>query len=212
VRFRDQIDSYFTRLKQALDNVDRSEVDALINVLLDAYERDATIFVCGNGGSASTASHMACDLNKGVSYGHEKRLKVHALTDNVATILAYANDVSYDDIFVEQLRNFLRDGDVVLGISGSGNSRNVLRAIELANERGNTTVGITGYDGGKLKRQASLSVNVAVHDMQVCEDVHLVLNHLIMQALCGAVATDSRYVPTPSEPSLAAVTSAAAPG
>jgi D-sedoheptulose 7-phosphate isomerase len=186
-QFLDRIGAYLERLKRALDNVDRAEIDTMVRVVLDAYEREATIFVCGNGGSANTASHMACDLNKGVGYGREKRLRVHALTDNVATITAYANDVGYDDVFVEQLRTFLRPGDVVLGISGSGNSRNVLQAIELANERGNATIGFTGYDGGKLARLVRHRVHVPVNDMQVAEDVHLTLNHLLMQVLCEAI-------------------------
>jgi D-sedoheptulose 7-phosphate isomerase len=186
-RFQGQIDDYITRLRQALDSVDRGEVETLVRVVLDAYERDATVFVCGNGGSASTASHMACDLNKGVGFGRARRLRVHPLTDNVATLTAYANDVGYEDVFVEQLRTFLRPGDVVLGISGSGNSPNVLRAIELANERGNATVGLTGFDGGALKRIARHGVHVAVRDMQIAEDVHMALNHLLMQVLCRAM-------------------------
>jgi D-sedoheptulose 7-phosphate isomerase len=188
---QDQITGYFSRLKRALDGVDHAEVESLVRVFLDAHDRGATIFVCGNGGSASTASHMACDLNKGVSYGRAKRLRVHALTDNLATIMAYANDVGYDDIFVEQLRNFMREGDVVIGISGSGNSRNVLRAIAFANECGNLTVGLTGYDGGQLRREARQGVHVAVNDMQVCEDVHLVLNHLLMQVLCTELGPET---------------------
>jgi D-sedoheptulose 7-phosphate isomerase len=186
VTFRDQIDDYFDLLKQTLDGVDRADVEALAQVFLDAHGRGATVFVCGNGGSASTASHMACDLNKGVSYGRSRRLRVHALTDNIATIMAYANDVSYEDVFAEQLRNFMNDGDVVIGISGSGNSRNVLNAISYANDRGNATVGITGFDGGKLKQLASRNVNVPVDDMQVCEDVHLILNHVLMVVLRDA--------------------------
>ena len=187
MRFQTEVERYLALLKETLDRLDRAEIDGLASLFLDAYERNATIFVCGNGGSANTASHMACDLNKGACDGHGKRLRVHALTDNIATIMAYANDVSYEDIFVEQLRNFLNPGDVVVGISGSGNSRNVLRAIELANERGNVTVGITGFDGGALKRLARQNVHVAVDDMQVAEDVHLVLNHLLMQILREAI-------------------------
>lgn len=186
MRFQAQIDDYFSLLKQTLDRLDRREVNQLIELFVDAYNSDATIFICGNGGSANTASHMACDLNKGVGYGRTKRVRVHALTDNLATIMAYANDVGYDDIFVEQLQNFLKPGDLVVAISGSGNSKNVLKAVDLANARGNTTVGLTGYDGGALRRAAKYSVNAGVSDMQISEDVHLVLNHVLMQALMHA--------------------------
>ena len=195
MEFHDRIDSYFARLKSTLDQVDRDEIAALIRACLEAYDRGATIFVCGNGGSASTASHMACDLNKGAGFGRTKRLRVHALTDNVATIMAYANDVSYDDVFVEQLRNFMSPGDVVIGISGSGNSRNVLKAIEHADAEGNATIGITGFDGGRLRRMARHPVHVPGADMQITEDIHLVLNHLLMQVLCGEIDRMSAAAP-----------------
>ena len=183
MRFAEQIDEYFGRLKTTIDNLDRKEIDKLLEILLDAYAREASIYIFGNGGSASTASHFACDMNKGVSYGLDKKFRVIPLTDNMATILAYSNDVSYDDIFVEQLKNFLREGDVVIGISGSGNSENVLRAIALANSRGNTSVGLTGFNGGKLTRIATHSVNANIDDMQVSEDIHLILSHLSMSLL-----------------------------
>jgi D-sedoheptulose 7-phosphate isomerase len=137
------------------------------------------IFIFGNGGSASTSSHFCCDLNKGVSYGKHKKFHAHSLTDNMATITAYANDTSYDDVFVEPLKNFLNPGDLVIAISGSGNSKNVIKAVEYANSMGNRTAGITGYNGGKLKQIATLSVNANVNDMEISEDIHMILCHTI---------------------------------
>ncbi|HUW41684.1 MAG TPA: SIS domain-containing protein [Rectinemataceae bacterium] len=177
--FTAEIDGYFERLKQTIDRVSRAEVDAFMNLLLDALERGSRIYIMGNGGSAATASHYAADFNKGLSYGKARRFRVHCLNDNHPTVSAYANDVSYEDVFVEQLRNFLEEGDLVIGISGSGNSRNVLKAIDYANGNGAVTVGLTGYDGGRLKRAAGHSVRIPVDDMQITEDLHLVLDHLI---------------------------------
>ena len=143
------INNYFDRLKSAIDKLDRRELSTFINTLLTARDNDKHIYIMGNGGSASTASHFVCDFNKGMSYKQDKKFKMICLNDNVATMLAYSNDVGYDDVFVEQLKNFLQKGDVVIGISGSGNSKNILKAIEYANSHGAITVGLTGYDGGE---------------------------------------------------------------
>lgn len=175
------IDNYFEKLKTAIDKIDKNEIETFLKLLKAAREKNNTIFIMGNGGSASTASHFACDIAKGVSYGKEKKFNVISLCDNLSIISAYANDISYDDIFVEQLKNQFRKGDLVIGISGSGNSKNVLKAIDFANENGGVTVGWTGYDGGKLKQMAMFSVNANVDDMQISEDIHMILTHLTMQ-------------------------------
>jgi len=141
----------------------------------------------GNGGSAATASHYAADFNKGLSYGKARRFRFLCLSDNVPTLTAYANDVAYEEVFVEQLRNFLQPGDLVIAISGSGNSRNILKAIEYANGEGAVTVGLTGYDGGALKRIAQHGVHVPIADMQVTEDLHMVLDHLAYAVLGRAL-------------------------
>ena len=133
----------------------------------------------GNGGSSSTASHMVNDINKTASMNMEKKFKVISLTDNVPVVLAWANDVSYDSIFVEQLKGFLSEGDVVIGISGSGNSPNVLKAIEYANSKGNVTIGLTGIGGGKLKGMAKLPLVIEDDSMQRVEDFHLMANHIL---------------------------------
>ena len=184
---RQTADSYIARLSSALERLDRGEVERFIALLLEAYEREAHIFVIGNGGSAATAGHFACDLNKGVTHGMKKRFRAVALADSQASLMAYANDTCYEDVFIEPLRNFLRPGDLVVALSGSGNSKNVLRAVEYANENGGVTVGLTGYDGGELRRIAQHSVNARTDDMQVSEDIHLAVTHIAMQAAIAAL-------------------------
>ncbi len=181
--YSQQINKYLDLLKNTIDNLDRAEISKLIDLFIDARENGRNIFVMGNGGSASAASHMVCDFNKGVSYGQEKRFKIICLNDSLSTVTAYANDVGYEIAFVEQLKNFLTPNDLVLAISGSGNSKNIVLAIDYANSVGATTIGITGYHGGKLKQMAKYSVNANVDDMQVSEDIHMILNHLVMKIL-----------------------------
>lgn len=179
----EEIKIYLTELSITLAKLNYKEFEAFLQALVKAYKKENNIFIFGNGGSGLTASHFASDLNKGVSYGKRKRFKVIPLADNIATIMAYANDVSYEDIFVEQLKNFLTTGDIVIGISGSGNSKNVLKAITYANKKGNTTVGLTGFDGGLLKKIAKISVNANVNCMQKSEDIHLITAHLTTKVL-----------------------------
>lgn len=175
--------SYLQDLGKALDQIRPEEFEAFVDELLGALRRGSFIFICGNGGSGATASHFAADLNKGVSYGRSRRFKVISLNDNLPTITAYANDVSYEDVFVEQLKNFLSPGDLVIAISGSGNSRNVLKAVEYANELGSRTFGICGYGGGELKKACGKSLSLESMDMQKVEDAHVVLIHCVMQYL-----------------------------
>lgn len=172
---------YLNEIKSVLDDLSLEKFEEIVNLILNAYVEERQIFIMGNGGSGSTASHFACDINKGVCFGLNKRFKVICLNDNIPTMLAYANDVSYADIFVEQLKNFLKPHDLVIGISASGNSENVLRAIRYANENGAETIGFTGFDGGKLADLAHTSLVVPANDMQKVEDVHLILTHMLMQ-------------------------------
>ena len=172
-------ENYFSRLIQCVNNLDRNEVEQFINILNTAKEEGRTIYTMGNGGSAATASHFCCDFNKGMSYGQPKRFKMICLNDNDATMLAYANDVSYDDVFVEQLKNFLTPNDIVIAISGSGNSKNIIKAVEYANVIGATTVGMTGFNGGILKKIAKYSLNTNVDDMQITEDIHMMICHMM---------------------------------
>jgi D-sedoheptulose 7-phosphate isomerase len=179
--------NYCTGLSKALDSVSPERFEEFVHLLESAYQDERQVFFMGNGGSGATASHFTCDLNKGVSYGQQKRFRVTSLTDNLATLTAYANDVSYEDVFVEQLRNFLRPGDLVVGISGSGNSPNILKAIAYANSLGAHTVGLCGFDGGKLAKTVRTPILAAVHDMQKAEDVHMILLHVVMQVLCARI-------------------------
>ena len=175
----DHAESYLKDLQQALAGLDLAMVYRVREVLGVARGTGKQILVCGNGGSSSTASHMANDLGKGASQFGGAPFKITALTDNVAWMTALANDMSYEDVFVEQLRNFASVGDVLIAISGSGNSPNVLKAVELANEWGLTTVGWTGFDGGRLATIVDLSIVVGSHHMGRVEDVHIILMHLV---------------------------------
>src|SRR5260370_23904197 len=150
--------AYRDELLKAIASIDLEKVNRAIEILARARDEGRRIFVCGNGGSASTASHFATDLVKGASYGRPARFRVMALTDSLPTITAYSNDVSYECVFVEQLKNFTEPGDVVMGISGSGNSPNVLRALEYGNSLGCFTIALSGRDGGKLGPLAKLNV------------------------------------------------------
>jgi len=190
--FGPDILKYFERLKATIDRISREEVNHLLGLLLDALEQGRTVFTMGNGGSAATASHYAADFNKGLSYGKARRFRFMCLSDNIPTLTAYANDVAYEEVFVEQLRNFLQPGDLVIAISGSGNSRNILKAVEYANGRGAVTVGLTGYDGGELKRIAHCGVHVPITDMQITEDLHMVLDHLAYAVLGRALPEAAR--------------------
>ena len=176
-------DEYRQGLKQALDATPTAAVEEVLHLLEQAYHDDRQVFIMGNGGSASTASHVACDLNKNVCAGLERRYRVICLNDNLPMMMAYANDLSYEDIFVEPMKNFLQPGDLVIGISASGNSPNVLKAITYANQRGAHTVGLSGFEGGKLSRLVATPLVVPVNDMQKIEDVHLTIFHVAMQYL-----------------------------
>ena len=175
----DHAEIYLQDLQQALAALDLEQVKKVRQVLAEARADGKQIFLCGNGGSASTASHLVNDLGKGASQAGDEPFKVMALTDNISWITALANDMSYEDVFVEQLRNFAGAGDVLIAISGSGNSPNVLKAVALAKERGLTTVGWTGFDGGHLALLVDLPIVVNSHHMGRIEDVHVVLMHLV---------------------------------
>jgi D-sedoheptulose 7-phosphate isomerase len=174
---------YIDELKEVLDAFPHGQFVQIMDAFLEAYNNEKQIFVMGNGGSASTASHLACDINKGVCSGLEKRFKVICLNDNIPTMLAYANDLSYEDVFLEQLKNFFQAGDVVVGISASGNSENVLKAITYAVQSGGRTIGLCGFQGGELAKIVDIPLIVRSDDMQKVEDVHMVVVHMLMQRL-----------------------------
>ncbi len=180
---------YFADEIKSVNNLDYKKIEQIVKEMIKAYNADKQIFLFGNGGSASTASHFACDLGKGTISGCEpwdkgvmrdkKRFRVVCLSDNIPLMTAWGNDTSYADIFVEQLDGLVNKGDVVIGISGSGNSPNILNAIKLANSKGATTIGLAGYEGGKLKDAAKICLVVPSNSMRRIEDVHLALQHMI---------------------------------
>jgi D-sedoheptulose 7-phosphate isomerase len=174
---------YFASVQRVLDDVPFDAVDRVVSALAHANRADRTVFICGNGGSAATATHFACDLSKRPKVTGVPRFRVIALTDNVSLMTALSNDISYDAVFSEQLLPLVREGDVVIGISGSGNSQNVLNAIQVARDMGALTIGFCGYDGGKLKPMVDLPVHVPCHVMAMVEDVHLMLEHAICERL-----------------------------
>jgi len=188
--YQTEIKEYIDREIDTLKSLDVSSIDAVMAAILETYETGGTIYIFGNGGSASTASHFQNDFNKGLSEFLEKKFNFVCLNDNVPTIMAIANDLGYEHIFEFQLKGKLKKTDLVIGISGSGNSPNILNAIEYAKSQGIKTIGITGYDGGKLANIVDLSFNVPIHDMQITEDIHMVLDHLMMSILMKKLVID----------------------
>ena len=180
---------YFKGLAKALDDMPEAEIDTLFSWMKDAYEAENQIFVMGNGGSAATASHFAVDINKGVSMNLQKKFRMIALNDNQPTLTAYANDLSYDDVFAKLLENYIRPGDLIIGISTSGNSKNVIKAIELAKKRGNRTACMTGKKGGAVAKVSALTLRVPTDDVQLAEDLHMSLCHMYMRRFCEALDT-----------------------
>lgn len=175
--------SYFGCLSRTIQELPLEKIDQIAETLLYAYEKGRMIYVFGNGGSAALASHFACDLGKGTANGNGKRFRVLALTDNVPLMTAWSNDSKYDDIFAEQLCNFVQRGDVAFAVSGSGNSPNVLRALELARNAGAITVGMTGFKGGKMKDLCDQCMIVPSDNMQIIEDLHLCAAHALFTAV-----------------------------
>ena len=176
----DYISEYLEMEKKTIESLNREELLSVVNAFLDVYEKEGTIYVFGNGGSASTASHMANDYNKGLNEFLDKKFRSVCLNDNVATLMSIANDISYEEVFRMQLRGKLEEKDLVVGISGSGNSMNVINAISYAKEMGVKTVGLCGYEGGKLKALSDVVLHVKLNNMQIVEDIHLIFNHLLM--------------------------------
>ena len=178
------VEDYFTELKNTIDMLDAEPIDTAVQALHNARLNQKQIFVMGNGGSASTATHFVCDLNKNTRANGLPHFRLMGLTDNMAIFAAYANDEGYENVFVKQLANFLRPGDVVVGISASGNSENVLRAIRFANETGeNITIGLTGFSAGRLGPMTDIHMHVPSDNIEQVEDIHLVLAHLMTTAL-----------------------------
>jgi D-sedoheptulose 7-phosphate isomerase len=181
--YKSDITNYLVRLKETIDKISIDSLNEIMTVLEKAREDGRMIYIMGNGGSAATASHFVCDFNKGISYTKERKYKFICLNDNIPSMMAYANDLSYDDIFVNPLKTYFTPGDVVIGISGSGNSMNVVKAMEYAKDNGGVTIAFTGYSGGKLIQIADYNLHIEIDDMQITEDLHMVLDHCMMKIL-----------------------------
>ena len=179
------VSDYLMRVCQEIQRLDRAQIETLSELIETAYDEGRFVFICGNGGSGANASHLCEDLAKCTlrDFETQRRLKVLSLTDNTAGIMAWANDEGYDRIFVEQLKNLASPGDLLLAISGSGNSPNILKAVAWANEHGLTTVGITGFSGGKLRSLAHHSLHAAIDDMGMAESLHQVVFHWVIDDL-----------------------------
>ncbi len=177
------IRQYLNDIHHTLDALPLERIQDVIDVLLSANYVGSTVFTVGNGGSAATASHFACDLAKGTITPGRPRFRVMALTDNTPLMTAWSNDVAYEDVFAEQLSGLIGRGDVVVAFSGSGNSPNVLRAVELAHRRGGITIGFSGFTGGRLSTLVDVPVVVPCDCMEQIEDVHITLCHLICTVL-----------------------------
>ncbi len=179
--FTYEISLYYDTLKQVIDNLDKREINRTMQAILKKYDQQAIIYIFGNGGSAATASHFVCDFNKGACEQVDNKFRFICLNDNIPIMTAISNDISYEDVFSYQLNGKLQKEDMVIAISGSGNSKNVIRAVEYAKIIGCEVVGITGYEGGKLKPLADYHLHVMANDMQKVEDIHMTFDHLIMQ-------------------------------
>jgi D-sedoheptulose 7-phosphate isomerase len=190
---------YLTRLQSELDRLDRAEMQHMAAWIFEAWQRERFVYIFGNGGSGTTATHMSEDLGKSTLRQEDlkdetkKRLKVISLTDNLGWILALGNDVGYDQIFVQQLMNYGREGDLAIAISGSGNSPNVLAAVDWSNRHGLKTFGLTGFGGGKLRQLAQAGLHVPLDDMGMVESIHLCAFHWVLNDVFARINNEGRW-------------------
>ncbi len=187
-----EIQQYFRLEAEAVQHLEIKKINEVINLLEKARESGGNIYVCGNGGSAATASHFLCDLNKGVSLHQRKKYNFICLNDNIPNLTATANDIGYSQVFRVPLEGRISKKDLFIGISGSGNSENVILAAEYARSCGALVVGMTGFDGGKLKKLADCSLHVNMPDMQITEDLHMMFVHVIMRVLSSAAKEENQ--------------------
>lgn len=178
-----ELQEYREREIKVYKRLNLEDVNTVLNILEEARRTNKRIFICGNGGSAATASHYAVDFNKGVSEKLDMKYNFECLSDNIPTMMAVANDISYDEVFRFPLRNKMRPGDILIGISGSGNSTNVVHAFDFAKEVGGTVIAIVGYDGGRMKDISDYCIHIDINDMQISEDLHMILDHMMMWVL-----------------------------
>ncbi len=183
-----EIEDYIALEKEVLTALDTRAISDAMNLIEETFENEKTIYIFGNGGSAATASHFQNDFNKGISEYTEKKFRFQCLSDNIATVLAIANDIAFEEIYRFQLKGRLQKGDIVIAISGSGNSPNVLSAVQYAKEMGGKVIGLTGFDGGKLKGMSDISLHAPTRSMQITEDIHMIFDHLMMALFYRSLA------------------------
>ncbi len=188
-KYTQYIENYIIQESKVLAALDVVAIDEALQLLEETMNNEGNIYVFGNGGSSATASHFQNDFNKGVSEHTEKKFRFICLNDNVPTVMAIANDIGFEEVFRFQLQGKLQEGDIVMAISGSGNSKNVLNAVEYAKEQGCKVIGLTGYNGGRLKELSDISLHAPVQSMQITEDIHMIFDHLMMsvfyKTMCG---------------------------
>lgn len=181
--YEQEIKEYYKELSDTLLKLNYEQISEAMNALVDCYENGGTVYVFGNGGSSATASHMVCDFNKGVSMKKSKKFNFVCLSDNTPILTALANDLSYEDVFAYQIEKILTKDDLVLAISGSGNSKNIIKACEVAKKTGVKIIGMTGYDGGKLYQMADYHLHAPINDMMKAEDIHMSFDHMMATIL-----------------------------
>ena len=189
MNYTNDIQEYINLEIDVLKQLDITKINDALNLLNETRLKGGRIYICGNGGSSATASHFQNDFNKGVSEYIDLPFRFHCLNDNIATLMAIANDIGFEEIFRFQLRGNLEPNDILVAISGSGNSANVINAVEYAKQQGNKIIGLTGFSGGKLKDLSDISLHVPIDSMQVTEDIHMIFDNLMMSIfykyLCG---------------------------
>jgi D-sedoheptulose 7-phosphate isomerase len=192
----EHIQNYISTLQQTIDQLPKQLIADVVDVLQDARIRGNNVFIMGNGGSASTASHFVCDLAKNTRYEGLPHFRVIGLTDNMAIFSAYANDEGYESVFSQQLSSLIQPRDVVIAISASGNSKNVITAIEEAQKHNVITVGFTGFDGGRLGQMVNINVHVKSNIIEHVEDIHLMLEHIIVKTIKERIRSKLKVTPT----------------
>lgn len=183
--YKNEIKNYIKLEQSILSKLDIEEINSAMNLLKTTFDKEGTIYIFGNGGSSATASHYQNDFNKGISEYTKKKFRFQCLNDNISTIMAIANDIGFEEVFRFQLRGKLRKNDIVIAISGSGNSLNVINAVKFAKDNQIKVIGLTGFDGGILKGLCDISLHVPVNSMQITEDIHMVFDHLMMSIFCN---------------------------
>jgi len=180
MNLKNKFKEYISKFLLVIENIELDNIEILTNKLIECYKKEKTVFICGNGGSAANALHWANDFSYPITGPLCKGIKMNALCSNTAVMTCLGNDIGYNKIYAHQLNILGNQGDLLIVLSGSGNSENVLQAIEVAKEKNITTISILGFDGGKCKEKSDISIHIKTNNMQYAEDAQLVINHMLM--------------------------------